>query len=323
MSHNSPTPKRQIFHAAIIGCAVVRQAVLALFRKIRLMFLYLRSNVIFLLSDPQPFPQQRPKVLAVIPHITSENEASNRYWAAAKIDKLKNTIDGLLSSFAHCELTILISTLPNRHITAYLPDYQKRCIQVLEGPDCDPMYVGFRAQDEFSERIDQFDWFLFVEDDIVIHDSFCLEKLQRFNQRCGYSDAVLLPNRYEICEGTKNYIDLTIDSKVGWNKLSEIEVEGVKYAECTNPHSALYCLSQSQMQHWVKSGRKWKYQDVMVGPLESAATFCLLECFRLYKPHPANLHFWEVQHHDVKYSKLCSDPSPYSFSPVRENVTAG
>lgn len=323
MSDHSLTSRRRIFHAAILGCAVVQQAWLAFSRKINLMFLYLRKNAIFLLKDPQPLPQKRSKVLAVIPHITSEEEAKSRHRAAAKIDKLQNTIDGLLASFAHCELTILISTLPNRHITAYLPEYQKRCIHVLEEPDCDPMFAGFRAQDEFIKRLDHFDWFLFIEDDIVIHDSFCLEKLARFNQDCGYSDAVLLPNRYELWEGTKNYIDLTLDDEVGWNKLSEIEIEGVKYAECTNPHSALYCLSQSQLRRWIKSGRKWKYQDVMVGPLESAATFCLLECFRLYKPHPTNLHFWEVKHHDTKYSRLYPDPSPYLLSPVRENATVG
>jgi hypothetical protein len=323
MSDHSLTLKRRTFHALILGCAIVQQVGLAFLRKLKLMFLYLRKNVIFLLKDPQPLPTQRSKMLAVIPHITSEDEASSSRQAAAKVDKLKNTIDGLLTSFAHCELTIVISTLPHRHITAYLPEYQQRCIEVLEAPDCNPMYVGFRAQDELIKRLHEFDWFLFVEDDIVIHDSFCLEKLEKFNQQCGYDNAVLLPNRYEMWEGTKNYIDLTIDSEVGWNKLSEIQIEGIKYAECTNPHSALYCLSKSQLNHWVKSGRKWKYQDVMVGPLESAATFCLLECFRLYKPHPANLHFWEVKHYDTKYSKLYPDPSPYSLSPVRENVQVG
>jgi hypothetical protein len=323
MSANSTTLKGQLFCATVLSCAIAGLAVLAFSRKIRLMFLYLRRNVIKRLQDPQPYPLKRPKVLAVIPHITSPAETRDRRRADAKIEKLSQTIDGLLASFAHCELTILVSTLPGRHITAFLPDYQKKCIQVIEGPDCDPLYVGFRAQDEFVKRLDHFDWFLFIEDDIVIHDSFLLEKLEKFNQHCGYNNAVLLPNRYEIWEGTKRYIDLTIDTEVAWNRLSGIEIEGVKYAECTNPHSALYCLSQAQLQAWVKSGQRWKYQNVMVGPLESAATFCLLECFRLYKPHPLNLNFLEVKHYDTKYSKLHPDPSPYALSPVREQALVG
>lgn len=314
MTASSMRLKQQLFHAAILGVALIRQFIRAFSRKVRLMFLYLRGSVILLLKDAEVVSTKRPKVLVVIPHITKVEEAKDPYQAAAKIDKLKNAIDGLLTSFAHCELKILVSTLPERHITTYLPDYQKRCIQVIQEPDWEPMYIGFRAQNELIQRIDQFDWFIFLEDDIVIHDSLLLEKLEKFTQHCGYDDAILLPNRYEMCDGKKNYIDLTIDSQVAWNKLSKVEIEGIKYAECTNPHSALYCLTRAQLQNWVKSGQRWKDQDLMVGPLESAATFCLLECFKLYKPHPANLHYLEVRHHDTKYSKQYGDPSPYILS---------
>lgn len=106
MSANSTTLKGQLFHATVLSCAIAGQTVLALLRKIRLMFLYLRRNVIKRLQDPQPYPPKRPKVLAVIAHITSPSEARDRQRASAKIEKLSQTIDGLLASFAHCELTI-------------------------------------------------------------------------------------------------------------------------------------------------------------------------------------------------------------------------
>ncbi|NJO77224.1 MAG: hypothetical protein HC827_01020 [Cyanobacteria bacterium RM1_2_2] len=317
MSASSINLKQRAFHTSILGFAILRQFILAFLAKVRMMFLYLRRNVITVLKDPEPLSQTRPKVLAILPHIVSPEEAADPRKAAAKVEKLKNAIDGLLTSFAHCELTILVSTLPRRHIVDFLPKYQKDSVQLLLEPDCDPMYVGFRVQDEFVKQINDFDWFLFIEDDIVLHDSLLLEKLERFNQNCGRPDAVLLPNRYEMWEGKKNYIDLTIDTRIAWNRLSLIEIEGIKYAECTNPHSAFYCLSQAQMKVWMQSGQSWKYQDVMVGPLESAATFCLLECFSLYKPHPANLYFLEVRHHDTKYSKLLPEPSPYTLSSVR------
>lgn len=316
MSASSINLKQRAFHASILGLAILMQLILAFFGKIRMMLLYLRGNVIIALKDPKPLVQHRQSVLAILPHIVSLEEATDPCKALAKIEKLRNAIDGLLTSFAHCELTIMISTLPGRHIVNHLPDYQKNCIQLLQEPDCDPMYVGFRVQDEFVKRVEDFDWFLFIEDDIVVHDSLILEKLERFNQYCGRPDAVLLPNRYEMWEGKKNYIDLTIDVRIAWNRLSLIEIEGMKYAECTNPHSAFYCLSQAQMKTWIQSGQSWKYQDVMVGPLESAATFCLLECFSLYKPHPANLHFLEVRHYDTKYSKLLPEPSPYILTSV-------
>jgi hypothetical protein len=86
-------------------------------------------------------------------------------------------------------------------------------------------------------------------------------------------------------QGTKRYIDLT-DWQLSWNQLSSVEIEGVKFAEFSNPHSAFYCLSRKQMKQWIKSGRVFnKNQVVNVGLLESAANFCLWECFSIYKPH--------------------------------------
>ena len=162
--------------------------------------------------------------------------------------------------------------------------------------------------------------FLFIEDDIVLYDAFVLEKLEKFNLKSAYEKAILYPNRFEMYQGTKRYIDLTIDSQLSWNQLSSVEIEGVKFAEFSNPHSAFYCLSRKQMKQWIKSGRIFKNQVVNVGPLESAATFCLLECFSIYKPHPSNLNYFEVRHYDSKYSKLYPEPeSPYTLSAVNNS----
>lgn len=314
-----PSLRRKSAHFILFGYCFVVDIVRAFTRSLKLMLLYQRNKVITSLAKSQEFQLAQPKVLAIIPHITLPDEAENREKAFAKIDKLKNTIDGLLASFAHCELTIVVSTLSNRNITAYLPEYQINCINVQEEPDCDPMFVGFRIQEEFIKKVDDFDWFLFIEDDIILDDSYFLEKLEKFNQQCGYDHAVLLPNRYEFWEGTKRYIDLIIDSETAWNELTAVDIEGVKFAECTNPHSGFYCLSKIQMKQWIVSGRVWKNQVVMVGPLDSAATFCLLECFSLYKPHRSNLHYLEVKHYDTKYSQLHPEPSPYAFSPIKDS----
>ena len=130
------------------------------------------------------------------------------------------------------------------------------------------------------------DWFFFREDDIVLYDAFVLGKLEKFNLQSGYEKAILFPNRFEMYQGTKRYIDLTIDWQLSWNQLSSVEIEGVKFAEFSNPHSAFYCLSRKQMKQWIKSGRVFnKNQVVNVAPLESAANFGLWECFSIYKPH--------------------------------------
>ncbi len=314
----------KVFNAILFYWSLLTEYLRAVKRYFQIGLLYQRVPVINALAENQQVQLPPPKVLAMIAHVTSVEEAKNREKAFEKIERLKNTIDGLLTSFAHCELSIVISTVSDRHITEYLPDYQIRSIRVQEELDCDPMYVGFRIQDNLINNVDKFDWFLFLEDDIIIHDSYMLEKLDKFQRNCGYDHAVLMPNRYEVWEGRKSYIDLTILKKeLGtarfWNGLSIVEIDGVKFAECVNPHAGCYCLSQSQLKHWSSSDRAWKNKDLgFGGPRECAATFSLLECFSLYKAHPSNLHFFEVRHYDTKYSKLYPEPSRYVFSGIQD-----
>lgn len=312
--------RRKVMHFIFLQMALLKEISRVASRYTKMMFFYQRNSIINLFKENEQPEKERPKVFAAVAHITSVEESNNPEKAAAKIERLRHTIDGLLTSFAHCDLTISIQTLPNRHVTAYLPDYQIKCIQIQEGPECDPMFVEFRLQEEFVERLEEFDWFLFIEDDIVLYDAFTLEKLEKFNQQSGYENAILYPNRYEMYQVTKRYIDLTITKPFLVNKLSSVEIEGVKFAEFNNPHAAFYCLSRKQMKLWIKSGRLFKNQIVNVGPLESAATFCLLECFSIYKPHPSNLNYFEVRHYDSKYSKLYPEPeSPYTLSAVNQS----
>lgn len=312
--------RRKVMHFIFLQMALLQEISRVATRYTKMMFFYQRNHIINLFKENEQPEKKRPKVFAAVAHITSVEESKNPEIAAEKIERLRHTIDGLLASFAHCDLSIAIQTLPNRHVTAYLPEYQIKCIQIQESPECDPMFVGFRLQEQFVEKVEEFDWFLFIEDDIILSDAFTIEKLEKFNQQSGYENAILYPNRYEMYQGTKRYIDLTIEQPLSWNQLSSVEIEGVKFAEFSNPHAAFYCLSRKQMKQWMKSGRVFKNQVVNVGPLESAATFCLLECFSIYKPHPSNLNYFEVRHYDSKYSKLYPEmESPYTLSAVNHS----
>lgn len=312
-------PQRKIYNFFLFLMAFMIEMFHSLKRALKLGIFYQKNEVIKAVGECQSVEKTPPRVIAVIPHITSVEEAQDRDKAQAKIDKLKTTIDGLIASFAHCQLTIVLKTVAGRQITAYLPEYQISCIQVHEEIDIDPMFIGFRCQDELIKSVDDFDWFIFLEDDIILQDSFLLEKLTRFNAKVGLERDVLLPNRYELWEATKRYIDLTIIKEMAWSKLSTLELDGVKFAQCVNSHSGFFCLSQTQIKRWIESGRDWKYQDLgFGGPRECSATMSLLECFSLYKPHLENLNFLEVRHYDTKYSQLYPEQSPdYIFSPVK------
>ena len=139
-----------------------------------MMFYHQRGRIINLFKENEQPKKKRQKVGAAVAHITSVEESKNPQKAAAKIERLRHTIDGLLTSFARGGLSIAIQTLRNRHVTAYLPEYQIKCIQIQEDPECDLTFVEFRLQEEFVERVEKFDWFLFIEDDIVLYDAFVI-----------------------------------------------------------------------------------------------------------------------------------------------------
>lgn len=110
-------------------------------RYTKLRFFYQRNRIINLFKENEQPEKERPKVFAAVAHITSVKESNNPEKATEKIERLRHTIDNLLTSFAHCNLSIAIQTLPNRHVTAYLPEYQIKCIQIQEDPDCDPLLL--------------------------------------------------------------------------------------------------------------------------------------------------------------------------------------
>jgi hypothetical protein len=220
------------------------------------------------------------------------------------------TLDALVESLGHTQLELVLNTLPGRHVAAALPEHLRDRLLVRERTVDDPLYLGFEAQQEFDRRVDDADWFLYVEDDIVLSDSLLLEKLEYFNANAP-AEAVLLPHRYELLDGRKFYIDLW--SKEGrpedqaWNRLTLLEIGDWKFAEFENPHSGFFCLSQQQLRRWLASGRRWYGLASYVGPRESAATGALEECFRLYKPHPSNMTFLQIRHLGTKYAEFFSE----------------
>jgi hypothetical protein len=272
--------------------------------RVRLAIIRTRQRAAVHLRFRAPASEQPgPRVLAIVTHLTS-----GRYESAMFVERLAATLDGLLLSLGHTQLEIALITLPGRHVVDELPDHQRERIRVVtRSEDGDPWFLEFEAQDVFAARIDEFDWFVFLEDDLVLHDPLVLDKLAFFNEAAP-PDALLLPHRYEVWQSRKVCIDLRSSNRPGedWTvgRLTAFEAGGWKFAEFPNPHAAFYAVTQAQMHKWLATGRSWYKLCSFFGPLESAATGCLEECFRLYKPHPDNPHFLEIEHFGTKYSEM-------------------
>ena len=109
---------RKVIHFIFLQMALLQQISRVATRYTKMMFFYQRKHIINLFKENEQPEKERPKVFAAVAHITSVEESKNRQKASAKIERLRNTIDGLLTSFAHRNLSIAIPTLRNRNLTA-------------------------------------------------------------------------------------------------------------------------------------------------------------------------------------------------------------
>ena len=310
-----PTFKSRLAFVALWPLVRVREWALALRRAFRLGLLRHRVNLIGsrgLHHSAQP-PEER--LLAVITHVAP----GDPHEAARRLAYLRTCIDCVVRSFAHLAPRLVVNTYVGRHVVSSLPMYQRALCEILEHATGDPMMIEFAVQDVFIQYRDEFQWFLFLEDDVAVHDSAFVDKLREFNLRAGLRGALLLPHRYELHEGRKAYIDRDPGNSQ-WSPSGGSTIEDVtnpatlisyetgyggrlSFAEFTNPHAACYCLSREQLDRWAATGRRWQGKVTWIGPLESAATGCLFEAFDLYKPVPSMKRFLEVEHLDPKYAE--------------------
>ncbi|MGV3756741.1 MAG: hypothetical protein ACO1QS_15265 [Verrucomicrobiota bacterium] len=251
----------------------------------------------------------RSKVVAVVTHVCRPDARDLQKKGAASVERLQSTLEGLLTSFAHCDLHIIINAYRDWEVTGQLPTEIKRRLEVIRHQDTDPMSVGFEVPDIFARyRLDT-DWFLHLEDDITIHDATFLDKLAFFNATVNQPKSLLLPNRYESLNGRKYYIDLRWPHEdfraEAWAAAATFKAAGIAFGQCANSHSGCYVLNRQQLDLWLDSARGWHKQVTGAGPQESWSSTMLNEVFELYKPHPLNLYFLEVRHcHSTYFTRL-------------------
>ncbi|MFZ4855260.1 MAG: hypothetical protein ACOYL3_02590 [Desulfuromonadaceae bacterium] len=181
-----------------------------------------------------------------------------------------------------------------------------------------PLFLGFSCYEVLREANNHYDWYCYLEDDIVVSDSLFFCKLQEFYRVINNARYLLQPNRYELGadpDFSKVYVDGPIWSDSA-EFLSELRLPGccdeimVKFGASAfrmtptpNPHSGCFFLTNVHLHHLLE--QPW-YGNLTVGyagPLESAATQYLITLFHVFKPDLECLSFLEVHHHHQKYVK--------------------
>ena len=176
----------------------------------------------------------------------------------------------------------------------------------------DPMMIGFACQQVLKAHLGKYDLYCYLEDDLLIQDSYFLQKLEWFTRTFG-DEVVLLPHRYEISAKEalhKLYIDGPVrpDFTARWQDVNDRRMlnadflgSEISFERWSNPHSGCFFLNAAQMARWVESPTFGDGDCSFAGPLESAASLGVMKTFRIHKPAAANAGFFELQHLHNRY----------------------
>jgi len=177
---------------------------------------------------------------------------------------------------------------------------------------CAPALLGFECQAVLRDRLGDYDYYAYLEDDLISRDPWLFVKLGWFTAQLG--DGVLLqPNRYEVGPlglVHKAYIDgdLLADVTAPFQDVEVTPVatgrllgRNVIFQRAKNPHAGCFFLNVRQMESWARQPYFLDRDTSFIGPLESAATLGVMRTFRVYKAAAESASFLEIEHFGTSF----------------------
>ena len=247
-------------------------------------------------------PDPRPRIQALTACLTALHQlfGKSRY-----VLDIAHRVALPLGQPPRREIKVVICTTKGHHFLAQLalPSH----FYTHHPTNAEPMLLGFECQTVLKDCLGKYDYYCYLEDDLILHDPWFFVKLAWFTQMTGYRN-LLQPNRYEAAQSRlarKVYIDGTLAAQVTapfQNIQDQPELTGrvmkipVVFRRALNPHSGCYFLNAKQMAYWAQQPFFLDRDTSFIGPLESAATLGIMRAFRVYKPALQNVGFLEIQH---------------------------
>ncbi|MGK7922973.1 MAG: calcium-binding protein [Trichodesmium sp.] len=211
------------------------------------------------------------------------------------------------------DIDIIVCTTQGFHLLSQIP--LPSDFLMHHSTNVEPMLLGFECQAVLKSCIGKYDYYCYLEDDLILHDPWFFVKLQWFNHHTGNGN-LLQPNRYEVSPlGAipKAYIDGNLKPEITaefQNMREQPQLKGkimekvIAFQRTFNPHSGCYFLNDKQMKEWVSKPYFLDRDISFIGPLESAATLGIMKTFRIYKPAVTDASFLEIQHFGTTFLSL-------------------
>jgi hypothetical protein len=223
---------------------------------------------------------------------------------------LKDRVTRPANTITGAEVTVVVCTTLGRHV---LGDVDLAEVPFSHHPTAAaPGLLGFEAQGFLRDCIGGYDYYCYLEDDIIACDPWMFLKLGWFTEKVG-DGSLLQPNRFEVGRygvSLKAYVDGDLPRELvepfqDLNEAPTIHVDilnqRIVLERPLNPHSGCYFLNDRQMRAWASRADFLDRATTFVGSLESAATLGIMRNFRIYKPAEQNAAFLEIQHHVTEF----------------------
>lgn len=203
------------------------------------------------------------------------------------------------------ELDIVLCTTGANHLVEDLAAFQH--LFYHHKTEAEPLLLGFECHKLLRDSRGRYDYYCYVEDDIVFTDPLFFRKRQLFDLRFG-PQSLLQPNRYELTPTgpvLKLYVDYRLNRRVtaAYQNIDEepsLEMpfldETVHFERTTYPSAGCFFVNTEQLDFWVKSPNFLDGDVSYMSPLDSAVTLSIMKTFSVYKPVLEQAWFLEVLH---------------------------
>jgi len=272
---------------------------------------------------------EKPRVLITIPHYYRPDSSKNYGSGAQKRSQRASALQACVQSLCQhldcdnyltnlvqpdhtpanastgAELDFVFCVHGDNHVFEALPNPERSYrVRSVQG---EPMELGFACHEVLRKELGNYDYYVYLEDDLIIHDPWLMTKIEWFRQQAG-EDCLLQPNRFEFASSGKTrkaYIDgnLPFEKTTLYQDISnaqEILADFCGKKTCfqrtSNPHAGCFFLSAEQMDRWSRKSYYLDREASFYSPLESAATLGIMKTFKVYKPAASNANFLEIQH---------------------------
>jgi hypothetical protein len=156
----------------------------------------------------------------------------------------------------------------------------------------DPRQLIFESLATMSTHVEEYDYFINIEDDILL-PAETFRNVLDFDAQAMINE-ILHPNRIEVGNGRKLLLDPILQPRV-WT-FQQKQFKGVTLRVAVNPHSGVLILSQAKFRYCVKQ-IDVSFRGHVIGAAMESAFAHFHKPFSLYRPYN-DLGFHTVIHQD-------------------------